>query len=92
LKVRRGGAKVVGMGAVLTREDLQRCFEQLRNRPLHESMMFCHPKELWWYELDFSFDWYRRVRAFKGYWQFRKMFNDYEVMVVLSSILEGRYH
>jgi hypothetical protein len=84
------------MSGEITREMVEKMMGQMRDRlaepPIREPIIFCHPKELWWYELDFSFDWMRRVRCFRAFWQFRRMFSDNEIMVVLSSIIAGRYH
>lgn len=79
----------------LTREMFQRAIKQLEqssNRPLAETgPIFCHPKDLWWHQLEFDWRGRRRWQAFLAFWKFRKMFNEYETMVVLSSILRGHY-
>ena len=79
----------------LTREVFRATMAQVRQRlesPAPSNYWIVHPCEAWWIALHGAEGWkWRRLKAFRQFWRYRKHFDDYHIMIVLSSIIRGEY-
>lgn len=79
----------------LTREMVQRAFDQMKSAmraPVEPTLWITHPRESWWIVLHGAEGWkWRRLKAFRQFWRYRRYFDDDQVMIVLSSIIRGEY-
>lgn len=78
----------------LTPDVLRAAFARIRERAAvpEPPMIICHPAEAWRYSLWGCEGWkWRQWHSFVQFWRYRRFFTDYEILVVLSSILKGQY-